>query len=241
MGARKLLPTPYSFSQLQTLPLSMRQSILRAQHLHDPSFSISARRGLSIYRALSSSSASSASTSTQHIPADPDRIVRPLVPPPREGSGPLLSRRPDRALPDLPRPMISIWLKTLPVFIVLVTVSSLAIFNYEKSSSSTVNSILYALRTNEHARELLGDEIYFASKLPWISGELSPMQGVIDISFWVKGTRGTAKTKFVSLRRKSRGGFFETLEWSLQTEDGTVVQLLDKEGTRDPLEGQRFD
>ncbi|OQV01377.1 hypothetical protein CLAIMM_06749 [Cladophialophora immunda] len=205
---------------------------MASHHLHD-SFSISARR-LSISRA---SPSSSPSPSTPHISAD--RIVRPLVPPPREGSGPLLSRRPDRALPELTRP-ISIWLKTLPVFIVLVTVSSLAIFNYEKSSSSTVNSILYALRTNEHVRELLGDEIYFASKLPWISGELSPMQGTIDISFWVKGTRGKAKTKFVSLR-KSRGGFFETLEWSLQMEDGTMVQLLEKEGTRDPLEGQRFD
>ncbi|KAH0844541.1 hypothetical protein AYO21_08569 [Fonsecaea monophora] len=243
MGVNKLLPTAYSFSQLQTLPLSLslRRTLLRAHHQHDP-FSIRAPR-LNIFRASSSLSSTSSSSTTQHISASAtvdDRIVRPLVPPPREGSGPLLSRRPDRALPDLPRP-ISIWLKTLPVFIVLVTLASLAIFNYEKSSSSTVNSILYALRTNRHARELLGDEIYFASKVPWISGELSPMQGTIDISFWVKGTRGTAKTKFVSLRRNSRGGFFETLEWSLQTEDGTVVQLLDKEGTRDPLEGQRLD
>ncbi|OAP60951.1 hypothetical protein AYL99_05953 [Fonsecaea erecta] len=238
MGASgKLLRTPCSFSQLQTRPLSVvRHSIRRAHHLHD-SFLIyapAARLGSIISRAASSSSPS---TSTPHVAAD--RIVRPLVPPPREGSGPLLSRRPDRALPELPRP-ISVWLKTLPVFIVLVTVASLAIFNYEKSSSSTVNSILYALRTNEHARELLGDEIYFASQVPWISGELSPLQGVIDISFWVKGTRGKAKTKFVSLRR-GRGGFFETLEWSLQMEDGTVVQLLEKEGTRDPLAGQRFD
>jgi cytochrome c oxidase assembly factor 1 len=167
-----------------------------------------------------------------------DRIIRPLVPPPREGSGPLLSRRPDRALPDLPAG-ISVWLKTLPIFILIISLSSLAIFNYEKSSSSTVNSILYALRTNAHARELLGDEIYFASKVPWISGALSPMQGTIDISFWVKGTKGTAKTKFVALKR--RGGFFETMEWSLWTEDGRELQLLEQEGTKDPLQGQSFD
>jgi cytochrome c oxidase assembly factor 1 len=132
-----------------------------------------------------------------------------------------------------------VWLKTLPIFVLLITLSSLAIFNYEKSTSSTVNSILYALRTNVHARDLLGDEIYFASKVPWISGELSPMQGVINIRFRVKGTKGAAETKFVAVKR--RGGFFETLEWTLRGDDGTEVQLLEKEGTRDPLEGQRLD
>jgi cytochrome c oxidase assembly factor 1 len=141
-------------------------------------------------------------------------------------------------LPDVPAG-ISVWLKTLPIFVLLITLSSLAIFNYEKSTSSTVNSILYALRTNVHARDLLGDEIYFASKVPWISGELSPMQGVINIRFRVKGTKGAAETKFVAVKR--RGGFFETLEWSLRGDDGTEVQLLEKEGTRDPLEGQRLD
>lgn len=164
----------------------------------------------------------------------PTRIVRPLVPPPREGSGPLLSRRPDRELPNISR--TSVWVKTLPIFLVIVAASSFAIFNYQKSTSSTVNSILYALRTNEHARALLGDEIYFASKIPWIRGELSPLQGTIDISFWVKGTKSTAQTKFVSLRPK-HSEFFQTLEWSLQTEDGNVIQLLDLEGTKDPISG----
>lgn len=125
---------------------------------------------------------------------------------------------------------------TLPFFAVLVGLSSFAIFNYQKSSSSTVNAILYALRTNEHARELLGDEIYFASKIPWIRGELAPLQGTIDITFWVKGTKNEAQVKFVSIRKK-RDGFFETLEWSLKTKDGKVVQLLDMEGAVDPMAG----
>ncbi|KIW13225.1 hypothetical protein PV08_08412 [Exophiala spinifera] len=182
---------------------------------------------------------SSYSTSTS---PPPDRIIRPLVPPPREGSGPLLSRRPDRALPNISR--TSVWIKTLPVFVALVGLSSLAIFNYQKSSSSTVNSILYALRTNPHAREILGDEIYFASQVPWIRGELSPMQGAIDITFWVKGTKGTAQTRFVSIRKKG-AEFFETLEWSLKTpgsgpDGGKTVQLLEMEGTRDPIAGQKM-
>jgi cytochrome c oxidase assembly factor 1 len=121
-----------------------------------------------------------------------------------ENSGPLLSRRPDRELPSVERTYT--WLKTLPLFIALITASSLAIFNYQKSSSSTVNSILYALRTNDTSRQILGDEIYFASKVPWISGELNQLHGKIDISFWVKGNKGKGKVSFVSVRKR-RAGF----------------------------------
>jgi len=99
-----------------------------------------------------------------------------------------------------------IWLKTLPLFIALIAASALAIFNYQKSSSSTVNSILYALRTNDTSREMLGDEIYFASKVPWISGELNQLHGKIDITFWVKGNKGRGKVRFVSVRKR-RDGF----------------------------------
>ncbi|KAI1630041.1 cytochrome oxidase complex assembly protein 1-domain-containing protein [Exophiala viscosa] len=206
-----------------TLPISIRQSILRSPRSHT-STSIPKSRTHVFCRHASDIS--------------PSRIIRPLVPPPREGSGPLLSRRPDRELPNVSR--TSIWLKTLPFFFVLIGLSSVAIFNYQKSTSSTVNSILYALRTNEHARALLGDEIYFASKIPWIQGELSPLQGVIEITFWVKGTKATAQTKFVSIRKGGKE-YFETLEWSLKTADGEVVQLLEMEGTRDPISGMNVE
>jgi cytochrome c oxidase assembly factor 1 len=227
MSSKKIFVAPAVLKQLYSLPVAMRCSMLRTQHL-------GASRSNSILRTFTTSRASQNATSSdgpiQNV--SPDRVVRPLVPPPREGSGPLLSRRPDRALPEVKNPTY-IWLKTLPIFVVIMVISSLAIFNYEKSSSSTVSSILYALRTNEQARELLGDEIYFASQVPWISGELAPMQGIINISFWVKGTKGTAKTTFVALRR--RGGFFETVQWSLHLEDGTELQLLEREGSADPL------
>jgi cytochrome c oxidase assembly factor 1 len=172
------------------------------------------------------------------------------IPAPTDGSGPLLSRRPDRELPSLESSHI--WLKTLPLFIALITVSSLAIFNYQKSSSSTVNSILYALRMNEASKQVLGDEIYFASKVPWISGELNQLHGKIDISFWVKGSKGKGKVRFASVRKR-RNGFvstprslptsnantmfqFETLDWSLQTENGTVIHLLDNLDGQDPFQ-----
>ena len=158
-----------------------------------------------------------------------------FIPAPREGDGPLLERMPNRALPTIESSR-RLWLRTLPIFILLITISSLGIFNYQKSSSSTVASILYSLRTSPRARELLGDEIYFASKIPWISGELNQLHGVINISFWVKGTNGVGLTKFVSVRKK-RDGYFETLEWSLKMEGGEEVQLLDA-GEADPM-GQK--
>jgi cytochrome c oxidase assembly factor 1 len=63
-----------------------------------------------------------------------------------------------------------------------------------------VSSTLYALRTSAVARELLGEQIYFASKVPWISGTMNQLHGRIDISFWVKGSRGQGRMRFRSVR-----------------------------------------
>ena len=86
-----------------------------------------------------------------------------------------------------------------------MTASTLGIFNYQKQSSSVVSSTLYALRTNRDARQVLGDEIYFASKIPWISGEINQLHGRIDVSFWVKGTKGRGEMKFKSERARRMG------------------------------------
>ncbi|KAF2239391.1 DUF1783-domain-containing protein [Viridothelium virens] len=149
--------------------------------------------------------------------------LRTLIAAPKPGSGPLMSRRSDRALPSIRG--TNRWLRTLPAFLLIVTASTFAIFNYQKSSSSVVSSTLYALRTNADAREALGDEVYFASKVPWIRGELNQLHGRINISFWVKGTKAKGLMRFRS-ERKTRMGYFETLEWSLTMEDGRTLQLL---------------
>lgn len=118
------------------------------------------------------------------------------------------------------------WRRTLPLFAVIVTACSLAIFNYQKMSSPVVSSTLYALRTSPTARAILGDEVYFKHQIPWIRGTLNQMQGRIDIWFTVKGSRGTATMRFSSNRPTHRG-VFETTEWSLVTEDGKWVDLLE--------------
>ncbi|KAJ6024450.1 Cytochrome oxidase assembly protein 1 [Penicillium herquei] len=158
---------------------------------------------------------------------------RTMIPAPGPNAGPLMERRADRELPNINTNRR--WMRTFPLFAVAVGAAMFGIFNYQKSSSSVVSSTLYALRTSSQAREILGDEIYFAQQIPWISGEMNQLHGRIDISFWVKGTKTTGKMRFKSVR-PDRMSYFRTEEWSLETEDGTVVQLLDKD--TDPFQQQ---
>jgi cytochrome c oxidase assembly factor 1 len=114
-----------------------------------------------------------------------------------------------------------------------MAMATFAFFNYQMQESSVVTSTLYALRTNPAVRAELGDEIYFASKYPWIRGEINQVHGRIDIKFWVKGTKREGEVR-LRCKRRGRGGYFVTKEWSL-TLDGEggekkVLQLYDPEG-----------
>ena len=115
-----------------------------------------------------------------------------------------MERRGDRELPSVAKSGFR-WLRTLPIFAGIMIASALAIFNYQKQSSAVVSSTLYALRTNVEARRILGDEVYFASQMPWISGELNQLHGRIDISFWVKGTKTKGLMRFRSERATRMG------------------------------------
>jgi cytochrome c oxidase assembly factor 1 len=117
----------------------------------------------------------------------------------------------------------------------LIAAASLAIFNYQKVTSPVVASTLYALRTSPTARAELGDEIYFAQSVPWISGTMNQLRGHIDIRFRVRGTRAEGVMRFASFRPGPRA-VFETTEWSLETADGRRIDLLDAEGG-DPFRG----
>lgn len=128
-------------------------------------------------------------------------------------------------------------MRTVPIFLVVLISSTLAIFNYQKSSSSVVSSTLYALRTSPTAREALGDEIYFAHQMPWIWGEMNQLHGRIDIRFEVKGKKSQATMRFRSFR-PTRRGMFETTEWSLELADGTKIDLLEE---NDPFKGTEMD
>ncbi|KAL2116593.1 hypothetical protein VTJ04DRAFT_8761 [Mycothermus thermophilus] len=178
--------------------------------------------------------------SIPHLPGRPTARIQPpkqqpllrlpqrrnLIAAPKKGDGPLLERRPDRELPSLNqiRPP---WRRTLPLFALAIAVASLAIFNYQKLSSPVISATLYALRTSPRARDALGDEIYFAARIPWISGTLNQLHGRIDVRFRVKGTKGEGTMRFASVRPTPKGTF-ETTEWSLEMDDGRVIDLLEE-------------
>jgi len=177
---------------------------------------------------------------------------RTLIAAPKEGQGPLMERRSDRELPGwttLPSRRLILnksldiqqggmrWMRTVPIFLAVLISSTLAIFNYQKSSSSVVSSTMYALRTSPKARDYLGDEIYFAHKMPWIWGEMNQLHGRIDIQFEVKGKKNSGTMRFKSFRA-TRMGMFETTEWSLETRDGKKIDLLDG---ADPFQGIEMD
>jgi len=136
-----------------------------------------------------------------------------------------MERRADRELPEIEKNGMK-WVATIPVFVAVLVSCALAIFNYQKSSSSVVSSAMYALRTSPKAREYLGDEIYFAHKMPWIWGKMNQLHGEIDIHFEVKGTKNSGTMRFKSFRA-TRMGVFETTEWSLEMKNGEKLDLLD--------------
>ncbi|KAK5702204.1 cytochrome oxidase assembly protein 1 [Elasticomyces elasticus] len=163
---------------------------------------------------------------------------RTIIAAPRPGTGPLMERRADRELPSISTGGFR-WLRSLPIFAAIMGGSTFAIFNYQKQSSSVVSSTMYALRTNDEAREILGDEIYFNSKMPIIWGDINQLHGRIDIGFWVKGTKNKGWMTFKS-ERKTRMGFFDTLEWSLEPKGGEKVSLL-QDARPDPFQQETAD
>jgi cytochrome c oxidase assembly factor 1 len=156
--------------------------------------------------------------------------TRSLIAAPKRADGPLLERRSDRDLPEVRSSYRTVY-RTLPFFLIAMGVSLAAIFNYEKASSSTVSSALYSLRQHPKAREVLGDDIYFAGGIfgPWIWGEMNTMHGRIDISFSVKGTKEKGMMRFKCSREKKPRGVWIVEEWSLKVEANEKVDLLEGE------------
>lgn len=151
-----------------------------------------------------------------------------------------LERIANRPLPSLSQLSNSRrWLTTIPIFIAILTGSALGIFNYQKVSSPIIAALLYSLRTNATVREELGDEVYFADQFAWVWGTINLVQGRVDVSFRVKGTKGKGMCNFKARRTGSRAEMFKTQEWSLAMDDGRVIHLLEDEA-RQPLEGAAF-
>lgn len=162
-------------------------------------------------------------------PTASSKQIIALNKPPAAGEE-FLQRVHDRPLPTLKELSSSRrWLRTMPIFIVVCAASAMGIFNYQKTSSPIIAATLYSLRTNARARQELGDEVYFASQWAWIWGPINLVQGHVDVSFRVKGTKSQGMCRFKATRYGGRGGMFKTDEWSLTMDDGRCIQLLEDE------------
>ncbi|CAG8498841.1 10183_t:CDS:2 [Paraglomus occultum] len=102
-------------------------------------------------------------------------------------------------------------------------------FNHQRQASSIVKNSIFHVRYDQEAKEVLGDNIDFASSWPWISGSVNHLKGKINISYDVKGSKGKGRVHFHSVRR----GYdqrWEVLEFSLTSEDGRIVYIKGSSG-----------
>lgn len=114
------------------------------------------------------------------------------------------------------------------MYAVGVALSCAIIFNYEKTGSPIINSLMYCLRRSEVAKEALGDNIGYASAWPWIWGPLNTVQGNIDIQYKIKGDAQGA-TIHLKAKRVSALMPFQVEHLYLEYADGLTSDLLKDE------------
>ncbi|KAG2366062.1 cytochrome oxidase complex assembly protein 1-domain-containing protein [Suillus spraguei] len=101
--------------------------------------------------------------------------------------------------------------------------------NQEKLSSSVVKRIMQTVRENEELKNMLGDAIrpepaWYLNGDPWINGSINLPQGNVDLSFRLKGHRGSGTLYFTSIR-KAKGQPFTPLRFRVIGDDKRVVNL----------------
>ncbi|KIJ59179.1 hypothetical protein HYDPIDRAFT_68465, partial [Hydnomerulius pinastri MD-312] len=106
----------------------------------------------------------------------------------------------------------------------------LVAMNQERLSSSVVRQILQTARDNEELKNVFGDAIrfepaWYLNGSPWISGSINLPQGNVDVSFRLKGHKGSGTLYFTSIR-KAKGERFTTLRFRVLCDDGQVVNVL---------------
>jgi len=101
--------------------------------------------------------------------------------------------------------------------------------NQERLASSVVRQVMATIRENAAAQEALGDSIRFEPVWwlngdPYINGGVHLMQGNVDLSFRIKGHKGSGTLYFTSIR-KAKGEPFTILRFRIICDDGIVVEV----------------
>jgi cytochrome c oxidase assembly factor 1 len=113
-------------------------------------------------------------------------------------------------------------------FCMLMGISFFGIIKYEEANSPVVSSTLYTLRRSPKGREVFGDNIQFASLLPWVNGQLSAGKGIVDFEYSVKGEKGAGKVHFHSVRDPYINKYV-VQDWSIIGPDGQMVSLMEED------------
>lgn len=137
--------------------------------------------------------------------------------------------RVDRELPD-PRADRTKRVLGFLGFSAAIAASLTIIFNYEKTENPIISTTLYQLRRSAKTKELLGENIEFDGFIPWVYGTLHPVQGKINITFYIKGDKNKGGVVRLIADRENRNDEFLIHEWSL-TVEGDRVDILEKNST----------
>ncbi|KAF9450258.1 DUF1783-domain-containing protein, partial [Macrolepiota fuliginosa MF-IS2] len=103
------------------------------------------------------------------------------------------------------------------------------ITNQEMISSSVMRQLMRCVREDPQLREALGEAIrpqpeWWLNGDPKITGRISTLQGNIDISLRIRGTKGSGTLYFTSIR-KEKGVPFTILRFKVICDDGSVVLI----------------
>ncbi|KAI6005604.1 cytochrome oxidase complex assembly protein 1-domain-containing protein [Pisolithus albus] len=127
--------------------------------------------------------------------------------------------------------------KRWPLVLALATVGVtgwaaflLFVTNQEKLASSVVKQILQTVREHDGLKDVLGDAIrpeptWYLNGDPWISGSVNLPAGHVDLSFRLKGHRGSGTLYFTSIR-KGKGEPFTPLRFRVISDDGRIINVL---------------
>ncbi|KAH8117320.1 cytochrome oxidase complex assembly protein 1-domain-containing protein [Phellopilus nigrolimitatus] len=101
--------------------------------------------------------------------------------------------------------------------------------NQERLASSVVRQILQNLRESDLVRETLGEGVrpeptWYLNGDPWIDGTINMLQGNVDITLRVKGSKGAGTLYFTSIR-KEKGQPFTLIRFKIICDSGTVIHL----------------
>ncbi|KAJ7462785.1 cytochrome oxidase complex assembly protein 1-domain-containing protein, partial [Mycena galericulata] len=101
--------------------------------------------------------------------------------------------------------------------------------NETKVTSSVVKQILRTLKADPKLAETLGLAIrpqpeWWLNGYPIIHGQINQLQGNIDLSFKIKGSKGSGTVYFTSVR-KAKGIPYEILRFRVILDDGRVVEV----------------